>query len=65
MITRRTRFDLRKAEERAHILEGYKIALDNIDAIVQLIKKRASPTEARNGLIKKFGLTETQPHALL
>lgn len=65
VITRRTSYDLRKAEERAHILEGYKIALDNIDAVVELIKKSASPEEARNGLMKKFGLTEIQAQAIL
>jgi DNA gyrase subunit A len=65
VVRRRTEYDLRKAEERAHILEGYKIALDNIDAIVRLIKKSASPEEARNGLIKKFKLTEIQAQAIL
>ncbi len=65
VVRRRTEYDLRKAEERAHILEGYKIALDNIDAIVQLIKKSASPEEARNGLIKKFKLSEIQAQAIL
>ncbi|HSG27509.1 MAG TPA: DNA gyrase subunit A [Candidatus Krumholzibacterium sp.] len=65
VITRRTRFDLRKAEERAHILEGYKIALDNIDAIVKLIKQSASPAEAKNGLMKKFALSEIQAQAIL
>ena len=65
VVRRRTEYDLRKAEERAHILEGYKIALDNIDAIVRLIKKSASPEEARNGLIKKFALSEIQAQAIL
>lgn len=65
VVRRRTEFDLRKAEERAHILEGYKIALDNIDAIIKLIKKSASPEEARNGLIKNFGLSEIQAQAIL
>ena len=65
VVRRRTEYDRRKAEERAHILEGYKIALDNIDAIVQLIKKSASPEEARNGLIKKFELSEIQAQAIL
>jgi len=65
VVRRRTEYDLRRAEERAHILEGYKIALDNIDEIVQLIKKSASPDEARNGLMKKFGLTEIQAQAIL
>ena len=65
VVRRRTEYDLRKAEERAHILEGYKIALDNIDAIIKLIKKSASPEEARNGLIKTFGLSEVQSQAIL
>ncbi len=65
VITRRTRFDLARAEERAHILEGYRIALDHIDEIVQLIKKSASPDEARKGLMKKFKLSEVQAQAIL
>jgi DNA gyrase subunit A len=65
VITRRTKYDLARAEERAHILEGYKIALDHIDEIVQLIKKSASPDEARKGLIKKFKLSEVQAQAIL
>ena len=65
VITRRTKYDLARAEERAHILEGYKIALDHIDEIVQLIKKSASPDEARKGLIKKFKLSEIQAQAIL
>jgi DNA gyrase subunit A len=65
VITRRTKYDLARAEERAHILEGYKIALDNIDEIVQLIKKSASPDEARKGLMKKFKLSEIQAQAIL
>jgi DNA gyrase subunit A len=65
IVTRRTQYDLRRAEERAHILEGYKIALDHIDEIVQLIKKSASPEEARKGLVKQFELTEIQAQAIL
>jgi len=65
VVTRRTKYDLRRAEERAHILEGYKIALDNIDAVVNLIKKSASPGEAKKGLMKKFKLTEVQAQAIL
>ena len=65
VITRRTKYDLARAEERAHILEGYKIALDHIDEIVQLIKKSASPDEARKGLMKKFKLSEIQAQAIL
>ncbi|MFA4946909.1 MAG: DNA gyrase subunit A [Candidatus Krumholzibacteriia bacterium] len=65
VITRRTKYDLARAEERAHILEGYKIALDHIDEIVQLIKKSASPDEARKGLVKTFKLSEIQAQAIL
>jgi DNA gyrase subunit A len=65
VVTRRTRYELTRAEERAHILEGYKIALDNIDAIVSLIKKSPTPLEAREGLMKRFKLTEVQAQAIL
>ncbi len=65
VITRRTIFDLRKAKERAHILEGLIIALNNIDAVVQLIKKSKSPQEAAQALCEKFGLTEIQARAIL
>ena len=65
VVIRRTKYDLARAEERAHILEGYKIALDNIDEIVQLIKKSASPIEARKALVKNFKLTEVQAQAIL
>ncbi|MEE9442027.1 MAG: DNA gyrase subunit A [candidate division Zixibacteria bacterium] len=65
VVVRRTRHDLRKAEARAHILEGYKIALDNIDAVIALIKKSKSVPDAREGLIKKFKLSEIQANAIL
>ncbi len=65
VIIRRTRFDLRKAEERAHILEGLKIALDNLDDVVALIRASHSPEEAKNGLISKFSLTAVQAQAIL
>jgi len=65
IVTRRTQYELKRAEERAHILEGYKIALDHIDEIVQLIKKSASPDVARKGLMKTFKLTEIQAQAIL
>ncbi|MDY6833019.1 MAG: DNA gyrase subunit A [Thermodesulfobacteriota bacterium] len=65
IIVRRTRFDLRKAEERAHILEGLKIALDNLDEVVALIRRSASPAEARTGLMEQFGLTQIQAQAIL
>lgn len=63
VIIRRTRFELKKAEERAHILEGYRIALDNIDEIIAII--RASHDDAKERLIESFGLTERQAVAIL
>jgi len=65
VVTRRTKFDLEKAKERAHILEGLMIALKNIDAVIQTIKKSADKEEARINLIKKFKLTERQAVAIL
>jgi DNA gyrase subunit A len=65
VVVRRTEFDLRKAEERAHILEGYKIALDNIDAVIETIKKSKDTPTARANLMKKFSLSERQATAIL
>jgi DNA gyrase subunit A len=65
VVVRRTAFELRKAEERAHILEGLKIALDHLDAVIALIRRSQSPDEARAGLIREFGLTEIQANAIL
>ncbi len=65
VVVRRTRFDLDKAEKRAHILEGLKICLDNIDEIVELIKKSESPDAAREALMQRFGLSEIQAQAIL
>jgi len=65
VVLRRTAFDLRKAEERAHILEGLKIALGNLDAVIALIKRSRSPEEARNGLMRQFALSEIQANAIL
>ncbi len=65
VILHRTRFDLRKAEEKAHILEGLKIALDHLDAIISLIRNSKTPEEAKNGLITKYPLTEVQAQAIL
>ncbi|MBI4654434.1 MAG: DNA gyrase subunit A [Nitrospirae bacterium] len=65
VIARKTRFELRKAEEKAHILEGLKIALDHLDEVISLIRKSKSPEEALEGLIKKFPLTKVQAQAIL
>jgi DNA gyrase subunit A len=65
IVTRRTRYDLRKAEDQAHILEGLKIALDNLDEVVALIRASKSPAEAKSQLMKKFSLTEKQAQAIL
>ncbi|MEE3362481.1 MAG: DNA gyrase subunit A, partial [Anaerovoracaceae bacterium] len=63
VVTRRTKFDLKKAEDRAHILEGLRIALDNIDEIIKTI--RAAYNDAKEQLMKKFGLTDIQAQAIL
>ncbi|NLH49571.1 MAG: DNA gyrase subunit A [Myxococcales bacterium] len=65
VVTRRTKFELRKAEERAHILEGLKIALDNLDAVIALIRASATVDVARQGLMSRFGLSERQAQAIL
>jgi DNA gyrase subunit A len=65
IIRRRTMFQLRKAEEKAHILEGLTIALDNLDAVIQLIKESPDPNEARQGLMDTFMLSEKQAQAIL
>lgn len=65
IIIRRTKFDLNKAEERVHILEGYKIALDNIDEVIKIIKTAESDIIARENLQKRFGLSEIQANAIL
>ena len=65
VVTRRTKFDLNKAEARAHILEGLKIALDNIDAVINLIRASKTAAEAKAGLIEKFNLSEAQAQAIL
>ncbi|MBI2055172.1 MAG: DNA gyrase subunit A [Candidatus Sungbacteria bacterium] len=65
IITKRTEFDLARAKDRAHILEGLKKALDNIDAVITTIKKSADKDEARVNLIKKFALSEKQALAIL
>ncbi|MDQ1290409.1 MAG: gyrase subunit, partial [Nitrospirota bacterium] len=65
VVVRRTAYDLRKAEERAHILEGLKIALDNLDAVIALIRRSQSPDVARTGLMQQFRLSEIQANAIL
>jgi DNA gyrase subunit A len=65
VITRRTKYELRKAEERAHILEGLLIALDNIDEVIQLIRKSRAVEDAQRGLIARFALSEAQAKAIL
>ncbi|HCU24916.1 MAG TPA: DNA gyrase subunit A, partial [Deltaproteobacteria bacterium] len=65
VVTRRTVFELRKAEERAHILEGLKVAVENIDEVVALIKKSKTPPEAKDALMKRFELSEIQAQAIL
>ena len=65
VVTRRSKFELRKAEERAHILEGYLTALENLDAVIALIRGSADTDEARTGLMEKFDLTEIQAQAIL
>src|SRR6187455_1265633 len=65
VVRRRTEFELRKAEARAHILEGLKIALDHLDAVITLIRGSKNPVEARSGLVTNFGLTTIQAQAIL
>jgi len=65
VVTRRTQYDLRKAEERAHILEGLKIALDNIDEVIALIKKSPNSVEAKVRLSERFGFSDKQAQAIL
>ena len=65
VVRRRTEFELRKAEARAHILEGLKIALDHLDAVIALIRGSKNPVEARAGLIASFGLSTLQAQAIL
>lgn len=65
VITRRTQYELRKAEERAHILEGYVIALDNIDEVIKIIRASSDDREAKEKLVARFGLSEAQTDAIL
>ena len=65
VVTRRTQFELNQAEKKAHVLEGLMIALDNLDAVIALIRASRTPEEAKNGLIKEFNLSEIQSKAIL
>src|SRR5213076_2754319 len=65
VITRRSKFELRKAEARAHVLQGYLTALDNLDAVIALIRASADPDAARAGLMETFELSEIQAQAIL
>jgi DNA gyrase subunit A len=65
VVLRRTRFDLRKAEERAHMLEGYRIALDHLDEVIALIRRSRTVEDARTGLIRRFTMSPIQAQAIL
>jgi DNA gyrase subunit A len=65
VVVRRTQYDLKEAQKRAHILEGLLIALDHLDEVIALIRKSSNPDEAKAGLIEKFGLSEIQARAIL
>jgi DNA gyrase subunit A len=65
VVVRRTQYELREAEKRAHILEGYLIALDHLDQVIALIRNSVNPDEAKTGLIEKFGMTDIQAKAVL
>ena len=65
VVLRRSRFELKKAESRAHMLEGYRIALDNIEEVIALIRGSKTPEEARGGLMRNFSLTQPQAQAIL
>src|SRR5690606_22223267 len=65
VVVRRTKFELAEAEKRAHILEGYLVALDHLDEVIQLIRNSETPEDARVGLMEKFGLSDLQARAIL
>src|SRR5207302_3343478 len=65
IVTRRSKYELRKAEARAHILQGYLIALDNLDAVIELIRASKDTETARDWLMRQFDLTEIQDQAIL
>lgn len=65
VVTRRTQYDLNKAEERAHILKGLLIALDNIDEVIRIIRGAANVADAKNQLMERFGLSDAQSQAIV
>jgi DNA gyrase subunit A len=65
VVIRRSRFELREAEKKAHVLQGYLIALDHLDEVIRLIRESVNPEEARNGLMNSFGMSEIQAKAVL
>jgi DNA gyrase subunit A len=65
VVVRRTQYDLDQAEKRAHILQGYLIALDHLDEVIRIIRESATPNDAKEGLMKSFGLSEIQSSAIL
>lgn len=65
VVVRRTQYDLDQAEKRAHILQGYLIALDHLDEVIRIIRESATPSDAKEGLMKSFGLSEIQSAAIL
>ena len=65
VVTRRTKYELNKAEERAHILQGLLIALDNIDEVIQIIRSSRTTQEAKERLVERFGLTDVQAQAIV
>jgi len=65
VVIKRTEYELREAEKKAHILQGYLIALDNLDEVINLIRNSANPDDAKTGLIERFGLSEIQAKAIL
>ena len=65
VVTRRTQYDLRKAEERAHLLEGYRIALDNIDEVIEIVRASQTTDEAKRRLSERFSLTDVQAQAIV
>src|SRR5262249_2658983 len=65
VVVRRTTFELKEAKKRAHILEGYLIALDHLDEVIRLIRNSADPDVAKEGLITQFGMTDIQAKAVL